>query len=495
MMRTRAIDLRFGDSIDSQATRDVMLVTLLFLFLLTGDICQAFAGGVQLEWDQVTDHRVHHYQVHYGRASGQYDKQLDTTSTSLDIDGLEAGANYYFAARACDESGTECSDYSNELHAKIPVDPPSEEPEPPVAGFSADVLSGEVPLTVTFSDQSEGKIRRRTWDFGDGGFSSAATAVHTYNRPGIYSVSLTVRGPGGKSETLESGMIEVKSSASRPGPSPIVVPDPDPRIDGGLALEIGEVELDHEWRRVDFQQSFSDPILVLKALSANGGQPALIRVRDVDATGFWVRVQEWDYLDGSHVTETASYLAMERGRHQLPDGTWVEAGSLQTDATNVFQYQAFAEPFAEVPVVFAAVSTVNGAAAVNARLDRISADGFFVGMSEEESSRQVHSEEVIHFVAWEASTGVVQGLRYEVGRTAERVNHLPYQLTYESVFERAPVLVADMQTSKGGDAAALRWQNLDVDAVDLWVQEEQSMDEEMAHTREEVGYFVADVES
>jgi len=32
------------------------------------------------------------------------------------------------------------------------------------------------------------------------------------------------------------------------------------------------------------------------------------------------------YLDIVHTTETVSYMVVERGIHELSDGTWVEAG-------------------------------------------------------------------------------------------------------------------------------------------------------------------------
>jgi hypothetical protein len=85
-------------------------------------------------------------------------------------------------------------------------------------------------------------------------------------------------------------------------------------------------------------------------------------------------------------------------------------------------------------------------------------------------------------------------MRYEVGRTGTNVSHSAYNQVYGTTFQRAPVLVADMQTTHGDDTAALRWQNLNVESVDLWVQEEQSRDPEMTHVPEDVGYFVADVE-
>ncbi|MEW5994254.1 MAG: PKD domain-containing protein [Candidatus Zixiibacteriota bacterium] len=59
--------------------------------------------------------------------------------------------------------------------------------------FTADVTSGCAPLAVNFSDLSTGSgIDGWSWDFGDGGTSTAQNPSYTYNSAGTYTVSLTV---------------------------------------------------------------------------------------------------------------------------------------------------------------------------------------------------------------------------------------------------------------------------------------------------------------
>ena len=63
------------------------------------------------------------------------------------------------------------------------------------ADFTADITSGEVPLTVNFTDlstQGSGVIDEWYWDFGDGNNSSLQNPANEYLLPGIYTVSLTV---------------------------------------------------------------------------------------------------------------------------------------------------------------------------------------------------------------------------------------------------------------------------------------------------------------
>ncbi|MDI9624779.1 MAG: DUF3344 domain-containing protein, partial [Methanothermobacter sp.] len=69
--------------------------------------------------------------------------------------------------------------------------------EPPVANFTANPTEGITPLTVQFQDLSEGAVEW-FWDFGDGTNSTEQNPTHTYTQPGTYTVTLTVKGPGGE---------------------------------------------------------------------------------------------------------------------------------------------------------------------------------------------------------------------------------------------------------------------------------------------------------
>lgn len=74
--------------------------------------------------------------------------------------------------------------------------------QPPVAGFSAGPTSGPAPLAVDFTNTSSGEYQTCLWRFGDGDQSSACSGLqHVYQMDGVYTVSLSVEGPGG-SDTL-----------------------------------------------------------------------------------------------------------------------------------------------------------------------------------------------------------------------------------------------------------------------------------------------------
>jgi len=80
---------------------------------------------------------------------------------------------------------------------------------PPVADFTASPTEGYAPLTVQFTDRSSGAITGRSWAFGDGGSDTIPNPVHTYNNPGVYTVTLTVSGPGGSNTLTRPDYITV----------------------------------------------------------------------------------------------------------------------------------------------------------------------------------------------------------------------------------------------------------------------------------------------
>jgi len=60
------------------------------------------------------------------------------------------------------------------------------------ADFSANPVTGDIPLPVQFSSVTQEHVVSWRWDFGDGVTSDLANPIHTYTVEGLYTVSLTV---------------------------------------------------------------------------------------------------------------------------------------------------------------------------------------------------------------------------------------------------------------------------------------------------------------
>ncbi len=91
-------------------------------------------------------------------------------------------------------------------------------PQPPVAAFTANPVSGVVPLNVAFSDLSTGDVTSWAWTFGDGGTSTQQNPSHNYTAVGSYDVSLTATGPLGSDVDTQFGFVTV-TAAPPPGVS------------------------------------------------------------------------------------------------------------------------------------------------------------------------------------------------------------------------------------------------------------------------------------
>jgi PKD repeat protein len=472
---------RFSDS--STGSRPDRTLTLAIFHLAIVSACLvmlsasrlAWSAEAHVQWDAVEDPRVVLYELHWGVSSGQYQWAVDAPSSSTDVSDLQDGETYYFAVRACPDDPSLCSAFSTEVAATAPY---AQQPE---ASFEVSPAAGVAPLTVSFTDTSSGEIDTHSWDFGDGTSSAQANPTHTYEVSGTYTVSLSVTGPGGSATAINTVSVTDPGSISPPTPVP-----------GGddIPIEVGELTLNDQWLHVDFEQSFSDPVVIVGPLSGNGSDPANVRVRDVTGEGFDVRVQEWNYLDVFHCEETVNYLAIERGTYQLPNGAWIEADRLAISSDDGFFPMAFAAPFVDAPVVITAITTYNGTDAVTTRVRAIDPDAFDVKLQEQEASDGQHGLESIDYVAWEPSAGELEGLRFEAGRTANAVTQERHTIAYASAFNAPPMFLADMQTTDGGDTADLRCKSLTNVSVDVWVDEEQSKDGETDHTSEVVGYLL-----
>jgi PKD repeat protein len=88
-------------------------------------------------------------------------------------------------------------------------------PEEIAAEFSANPQGGEVPLVVSFTDEStsSGAITSWEWDFDyDGSFVADSTTQnpsHTYSSTGVYSVALRVTGTVGEDTEIKTDLITV----------------------------------------------------------------------------------------------------------------------------------------------------------------------------------------------------------------------------------------------------------------------------------------------
>lgn len=93
------------------------------------------------------------------------------------------------------------------------------EMNPPVAAFSADVTSGDAPLSVTFTDASTGSPTSWAWDFDNDGNTDSTAQNPSYEYPaaGTYTAKLTAANAYGSDDETKTDYITVSQPYDPPG--------------------------------------------------------------------------------------------------------------------------------------------------------------------------------------------------------------------------------------------------------------------------------------
>ena len=340
-----------------------------------------------------------------------------------------------------------------------------------IASIISSIPSATDPLTYFFdasqSYDPDGTITQYNWNFGDGTTGSGQTVYHSFASEGVYTITLDVTDNDNET-TTETTEVDCESPVS-------------------INIEVGEVTLDHNWTIVNFENSFTQPVVIAGPPTENGNNPAVVRVRNITPTGFEARIQEWDYLDGKHYPETFSYIVIEQGIYTLENGSKLEAGYFNGSNTyNEFFLQQF---YDEIPVILTQVATENETDAVTGRVSNISENSFEFKLQEMESTSKNHAPETIGYIAWQPGSGEVAGMLYEVGVTRKNITHRWYDLDFETAYPELPFFIAEMQTCDGGNTATIRYRDLSETAIAIHLDEEQSKDSETKHIKENVGYL------
>ncbi|MEL6519411.1 MAG: G8 domain-containing protein [Pseudomonadota bacterium] len=261
------------------------------------------------------------------------------------------------------------------------------------------------------------------------------------------------------------------------------LPD-DPPVDDEPAdiVQLGTMAVTQmsadSWTEVSFDAPIEDAVVVMGPLTVNGGQPATIRVRNVTDQGFEFQIDEWEYLDGSHIEEQVSWMAASEGHYNLEDGRQIAFGRELAAGTGETSVEL--DGFDEDLVAFAQVASANDEDAVTTRLSDVGPNGFDISLQEQEASDGSRQDETVHWVAIEEGSSELL--------TAMSLSSVTHQ--WQDIDGDLGVhFFADMQTLNGANTATVR-QQLDGDGSRaVRIEEEKSLDQETWHIAEEVGLF------
>ncbi|MEO0468610.1 MAG: malectin domain-containing carbohydrate-binding protein [Bacteroidota bacterium] len=260
---------------------------------------------------------------------------------------------------------------------------------------------------------------------------------------------------------------------------------------GNVIGEVGRLSIDHNWTTVSLNNTYLDPVVIASVPSYNETDQATVRVRNVSNNGFEIRIEEWNCLDGVHVSETISYLVIESGVHTLLNGTTILAQN--TDGVGLgWTNLTFPVTLASEPVTLGQVVTDNQPETVAVRFDEKKTNATKIRFKLNDVNAN-HSNETLSWIAMEAGlhagTGVEQ---FEAVNTGKKVRDSWETILFQQTYGTNPLLIATIGSEVGGDQSSVRYQNLSGSGVQFFIEEENCSDPELKHFGEEVHFLLFD---
>lgn len=177
--------------------------------------------------------------------------------------------------------------------------------------------------------------------------------------------------------------------------------------------------------RVDFAQAFEQAPIVMTQIQSDSGDPewAVARTKNIDATGFEVKVQEPEASDDVHAASVVGYAALGVDAAAAADAfVWsdLEVEAIDTGDTvahrSASTWYDFGLDFDAAPLVVGSLATFNGNNTANMRIFRQEDDRVRMIAQEEKSldDEVWHRPETVHGLAFEGE-GLLSGSEYLLG--------------------------------------------------------------------------------
>ncbi|MEM9132627.1 MAG: hypothetical protein AAGE88_09815 [Actinomycetota bacterium] len=353
------------------------------------------------------------------------------------------------------------------------------------------------------------------WDMAGTGSGSGVDLVNDRNgadpveyflSEGSHTIRVALREDGAGIATVALVSTGVTAggppAGSRPPENEVITPPGTPASDGGR-LETVTASVADGWTPVAFAGSFTDPVATCTVRYENNASPVVVRMQNLTGTGMELRLQN----PGDQVTpvaDTVDCLVAEAGAWNLPDGTAMQAFSVDLstpdhigswNATQVNLSNTFASPM----VVLGQVMTNNDAqwsqfwSRGNSQFNPPTPTRLQVGYHVGEDPNTSRAPETIGVIVLDASHGTLGGVEYEFGRTGDIVTGpTPATHTFSTAFAAAPTVGVVSQSAMDGNHGSWIYLNDPPTAtgMDLLADEDQVLDAERTHPNEMAGYAV-----
>ena len=230
------------------------------------------------------------------------------------------------------------------------------------------------------------------------------TSIETYDGSDTSALRMRDVGPAGfqlKIEEEQSRDAETAHTTERVGYF-VAEAGMITNAQGAVIGEAGSISRrqsnENQWHTVNLAEVHADPVVIISIVTHAGKQPTHVRLRNVGSSSFQFQLEEWDYLDGSHLEEQLHYVVLQSGVHELTGQRTAEVGRVETN--HRFTYVPLSG-LIDDPVILSQSQTYNDAEAIVTRQTDADASGFFVKVEEEEGNKQAHLVEQIGYIAIE----------------------------------------------------------------------------------------------
>lgn|GEM_PF-1589146 len=310
-------------------------------------------------------------------------------------------------------------------------------------------------------------------------------------------------------------------------------------------LEVQDVTIDrNNFKAVSFQQPFPVGVTPVVVLLTDGdwgedddddddddynSDPAVVRIRNVTNTGFEFAIVEPPPEDGRYAKNTTlSYVAVEPGVHQFPNGDILEAGALTTAAVQhgsgvpggeSWVTQSLDGGFTTSPAVVGMPQTTNNEQSstapgdndpsfpfVTMAMQNVAASSFQTANERSEVNNQpllfIFQPETLGYIVMDngAAGSFTDNdgatVSYEAFRSGDNVRGWAngcYQRPFGGFFNsysRKPKAFASKNRHDGGDGGWVRRCSLSTTSIGLTVDEDRDRDSERSHTAEDIGVII-----
>ena len=264
---------------------------------------------------------------------------------------------------------------------------------------------------------------------------------------------------------------------------------------------------------INFRQTYATPPIVVATASNQGGDPSDLFITNVSTTGFQVAPVEPNANDGPHIAMNVAYVAVEPGTHTLPDGSLLEAGTINTTSVQhgvgvtgatAWTTVNFGSAFSAAPALVANIQSHNNESAnppgtssrpfISVAVNNVNASSVDLAIERSESgSGSITLNETIGYIAVEngASGSLLDNaatlLQYEAFTAPNPIRgwsngcfNQPFGNTYSS----PPRVVATKTSRLESDGGWLRRCFLSNTQVGLEVDEDRDTNNERSHVGE-----------